>query len=145
MGKSVALPFLSAGAGALAALVAGLVVDAADMVLESTLKVRGLSWEMGLFIVPIAASLGGLLAGFFGALVGSRWIGGTVGAIGLGVAGLWLFGLGAGPMPTGTRIGCVVAGIVSGFAAGFVGGGLMERYDRRPAHPPGTGAGRTDA
>jgi hypothetical protein len=138
--KAVAVPFVGAVVGAAAACAAALVVDGVDVLLEETLQVRGLSWEMGLFIIPVAAAEGGLLAGFCGALIGRRWVGAVVGAIGLGVAGLLFFALGSNAfaigsdaMPMGTRVGCVAAGVLSGLAAGFAEGALTERFERRQA------------
>ena len=133
----VSVPFRGTGAGVVAAFVAGAVVDVLDVVLEATLNVRGLSWEMGLIVVPIAAAAGGLPAGFLGALVGRRWVGGVVGALGLGAAALGVFALGAVAMPFGTRAGSVAAGLAGGFAAGFAGGSVTERFQRRQASRSG--------
>ncbi len=132
-GQAVAVPFLGAVPGAAAACTAALAVDVVDTLLESAYQVRGLSWEMGLLLVPVAAAEGGLLAGFCGALLGRRWVGAVVGAIGLGVAGPSLFPFGDGVMPMGTRVGCIAAYVLSGLAAGFAGGALTERFERRQA------------
>ncbi len=133
VGKAVAVPFVGAVVGAAAAFAAALGVDVVDVLLESAYKVHGLSWEMGLLIIPIAMAEGGLLAGFCGALIGRRWVGAVVGAIGLGVAAQSYFTLGNNAMPMGTRVGCVAAGALSGLAAGFAGGALTERFERRQA------------
>jgi hypothetical protein len=140
VGKAVAVPFVGAVLGAAAAFAAALGVDILDVLLEETLQVRALSWEMGLLFIPIFAAEGGLLAGFCGALVGRRWVGAMVGAIGLGVAGLWFialsrnaFALSSNAMPMGTRVGSVAACVLSGLAAGFAGGTLTERFERRQA------------
>jgi hypothetical protein len=130
---AVAIPFLGAVAGAAAAFASGVGVDVLDVLLESTLHARGLSWEMGLFIIPFDAAIGGLPAGLLGALVGRRWVGAAVGAISLGGAALWLFGLGGGAMPVGARVGSVAAGVLGGFAAGFAGAFLAELFERRAA------------
>ena len=122
----VAIPFLGAGAGGASALAAGIIVDLADVAMETILHIPGLSWEMGLFILPIFAALGGLPAGFVGALIG-RWAGAVIGAIGLGAAALYMVPFDGGPMPMGAHVGSIVMGVFAGLSAGFAGGSMKER------------------
>jgi hypothetical protein len=131
--KSIAIPFLGGVVGSIAALLAAIVADLADVLFEAKTQVSALSWEMGLFIVPVMATIGGLPVGFLGALIGRRWIGGVVGAVALGGMAMFMFGIPAGPrMATG--VATLLVGILSGFAAGAAGGTVTERYERRSAN-----------
>jgi hypothetical protein len=131
--RAAVLPVRGAMVGAAAALMTTLGVGGLHLALTLASRVPiGASRWITLVSVPPLAATGGLVTGYLGALVGRRWVGASIGAIGFG-AGSLLFVSDLAPSVAGTSIDIeseiVAACVLSGLASGFAGAHSKNRFE----------------
>jgi hypothetical protein len=120
--------FAGAGVGLCVGILGALAGSLAEKALDTTV----ISFEAGLYIVPLTCTVGGLLMGALGAFSGTWGRGLLIGVVVVGLLGGWWLAA-AWDFPPSVKVWSVTVWETAGGAAGAVGGLVCQRLGKKDA------------